>query len=91
MERETTNLYGKTRVVKRINKRRAQREYEQGKTVYLLPCNCGLLSVWIHPCPIKQSEEQWSGDSFNSRVNEFQYYNCNYETGYYPHYYVEVD
>ncbi len=91
MERDTIMLYGKRRTVQCVNKRRAKREYLDGKTVYLLPSNCGLVNPWVSLCPINKDNEQWQGDNFDNRVNNFQYYNCNYELGYYPHYYVEVN
>lgn len=27
--------------------------------------------------------------NFQSLINDFTYYNCNYETGYYPHFYLK--
>lgn len=77
--------------LRQVNKQTAKKAYEAGQTVYLLPSNCGFVNPWINPSPMRQEDEQWSSDNFNSRVNEYQYYNCNYGTGYYPHYYVEVN
>ena len=91
MERDTIMLYGKRRTVQRINKRRAKREYEAGKEIYLMPSKCALVNPWVSPCPIRKESEQWLGDTFDNRIRDYQCYNCNYEVGYYPHYYVEVN
>lgn len=91
MERDTIMLYGKLRTIQRINKRRAKREYEAGKTVYLLPANCRLVNPWVSLCPLRKEDELFERDYFDNRVRDYQYYNCNHELGYYPHYYIETN
>ena len=38
---------------------------------------------------ISKADEESS--TFDKRVNNFEYYNCNYELGYYTSFYVEVN
>ena len=78
----------------KINKTRARRLFNEGITIYLLPCNVGLSSIWVKPCPINNRElnEFMNIDIsyFDSQVNNFEYYNCNCnELGKYSHFYIE--
>lgn len=71
---------------KKVNKTTAKNMYNQGYTVYLVPCKCAFDfdAHWVRPIPINNSND---GD-FDSSVNAFIAYNCNRELGKYPHYYV---
>jgi len=83
----------------RINKKKARRLYDDGATLYIVPCKVylELKGAWIRPCDLKKSdvEEEYKGFadlaatySFDSRVNNFEYYNCNYELGSYTAFYT---
>ena len=70
----------------RIDKRKARQLYTDGQTVYLLGVNC-LIGFMYTPCPVNNEE----GRTFDAHINEFEYYNCDYERGYYPAFYSAVD
>lgn len=73
--------------MKRINKRQARRLYDEGKTIYLLACNCMIGPMWGQGISVKKENDPER--TFDQHVNEFESYNCNYERGYYSHYYME--
>lgn len=70
---------------KRINKREARKLYDNKIPVLIIPCNCNPLSAWLTGFIMIKYEK-----SFDTLVNEFIYYNCNSELGYYPAFYTEV-
>lgn len=87
---------------KRINKTSAERAYNAGKAVYILPCKVRFENPWIKPYKAMKSERfnPISNDGFNTiipRNSEFEtivncytFYNCAYnELGKYPAYYVK--
>lgn len=71
---------------KRIRKNEARRMYNNGVTVYLLPCKVypDDNHPWIKPYRME-------GRPFEKTVNEFEYYNCNAELGYYTAFYIKED
>lgn len=72
-------IYG----VKRVNKTRAKNLHQKGYTVSLLPCKVRYSNMWIEPFMLDKTAD------FESQVNSYSYYNCQYnELGYYPSYYV---
>ena len=71
--------------MKRINKRQARKEYaKHNENLVIAPCNmqpsCGLYIC----LPYYDNSKD-----FDKLINTFIYYNCNYETGYYPAYYLD--
>lgn len=74
----------------RIRKDVARRLYNEGKTIYLTPSNIAASdsNLWIKPFAIKQGEGK---GEFDQRVNEFEYYNCNYELGYYACFWINEE
>lgn len=76
--------------VKQINIIKAKKLFEQGKTIYLKCSNMMFDSFWQGPCPIVKNGNPWFKDNFDTIVNDFKYYNCSYETGRYPNFFVEV-
>ena len=67
---------------KRIDKRTARKLYNNNLPVIITPCKC--FPSWF------VSFEMVNGDqSFDEYVNNFTYYNCCYELGYYPAFYIE--
>lgn len=72
----------------RVNKIKARKIYGDGNTVYLIPDKMRLDNAWQSPCPISKKDN--GGDrEFDTRVNEFQYYNCDNERGRVVKYFVE--
>lgn len=95
MNNYTFTHAGKT--YSRINKASARKQYLQGKTIFLLPCNFRFGSPWFSAFPLDpETQKEFAIDEigmenrFNSLVNSFEYYNCtNRETGKYTAFYVE--
>lgn len=71
----------------KINKQRAKKLYEAGKKIMLVPCKLMYGSPWHPECVIQRGNVGYC--NFTTLVNSFVYYNCSYETGYYPHYYIQ--
>ena len=79
-------------VMIRINKKRARNLYNKGISIYLLPCKVQLDNIWIKPHQINIRDYPGEVNSFDRRVNAFEYYNCNYnQLGYYTAYYIEEE
>ena len=74
----------------RVRKDVARRLYKEGKTIYLTPSNIAASdsNLWIKPFAIKQGEGK---GEFDQRVNNFEYYNCNYELGYYTNFWINEE
>jgi len=76
--------------MKKINKATARKLYrDEGVEIHLLPCKVGLGSVWVRPVGIRAAGP--AAETFDHRVNSFEYYNCNAELGYYAAYYIKED
>lgn len=79
---------------KKINKRKARKLYEDGKTIFITPCKVSVCSMLILPfiANKKECEKQYgkNATSFDALVNSFEYYNCCYELGYYAAYYIRI-
>lgn len=68
----------------KITKPAARRLYNEGSKILLTPCK-------LRPIPCGVYVSRASGRDFDKLINEFEYYNCNSETGYYTAYYVWED
>lgn len=72
--------------MKKVNKATARKMYKAGKAFWITACNmrpeCGL---YMQPSWIQSG---FSGD-FDRMINNFIYYNCDHERGYYPAFYAE--
>ena len=70
----------------RINKSKARKLYNLGRTIAVLPCKANPNSPWFSNSTIsKESTDK----GFDALVNEFTYYNCNTsELGHRPAFYV---
>lgn len=78
----------------KVNKTKARNLFNQGKTVYIVPCKVrfDFNNMWIEPYEINKSKyEYYDVDTFDIIINSFEYHNCNYELGYYASYYVQAD
>lgn len=74
----------------KVQKRTAEKLYNEGKKIYLLPSNTRLENAWFKPIEISIYDNHEIKE-FNLRVNEFVYYNCNYELGRYTHFYIKEE
>ena len=77
----------------RVNKSTARKMYNHGCSIFLLPCNVGEsaltgLNPWVSPIVISILDSDSNINKFDRAVNNYEYYNCNAELGYYAHYYV---
>lgn len=68
--------------MKQINKVQARKLYENKQSFIIVPCN-------MRPDSVFGMKVRHFFKTFNNFYNEFCYYNCNSETGKYPHFYVE--
>lgn len=81
----------------RVNKARARHLYNQGVTISLLPCKVSYTPAvlnpnsWVNPIKISRETSTQTQNHFDRTVNEFEYYNCCAELGYYAHYYVNKE
>ena len=78
----------------RIKKPLARKMYYSGHTITVVPCKCGVDNI-VAKTDMNYLLDSKCGDDmtnhFDRVVREFEYYNCNVETGYYAHYYVTED
>lgn len=82
---------------RKVTKPQAKKMFYQGVELYLLPCKVNEIALlsnseyWVKPCVIQLKEDEEKEEQFEKWVNEFEYYNCNSQLGYYAHYYVKTD
>ena len=79
--------------MKRISKRTARKLFNEKKDFLIIPCKVNPNNVWgigakINQYYYNQFPEIFKKD-FDVLVREYTFYNCSYETGYYPAYYIE--
>lgn len=90
---------------RRITTTEAKKLWLAGKSVYLCPHKLHPCSPWNMATLVTSAEwleaadrhgptsEVWDGSrettAWALMLNNWRYYNASYETGYYPHYYVE--
>ena len=74
---------------KKINKRVAKKLIDKGYTVHVVACKVRPYNnMWIAPAEINKTKLSEYGVTFDQFINEFTFYNCNSELGYYPGYYL---
>lgn len=69
----------------RITRKKAQAAYNSGATVLFCPVNLRPDTPYHVETVI---EKDRTGESFESMVNAFEYYNCNGEAGHYTAFYA---
>lgn len=76
----------------RVNKRHARSAYDAGRDVIITPVYVDPFNMW-RPHARISNKRQWGCDvTFDSIINEYEYYNCNSsELGRYPAYYVRSE
>jgi hypothetical protein len=84
----------------KINKQKAKRLYNEGKKIYIVPVKVypDFKGQWIKPFELQYTNEMKQRDveypglafehTFDSRINNFEYYNCNPELGNYTAFYI---
>lgn len=74
----------------RIRKDVARRLFNEGKTIYLTPSNVAAsdTNMWIKPMQIST---KYGLKCFDGAVNEFEYFNCNWELGYYTNFWINTE
>lgn len=76
----------------RVNKRRARSTYEAGSDVIIAPVNIRLFGPWCVEALLTKRRPRLSGDTFDTLVNEYEYYNCiDYCSGSYAAFYVRTE
>ena len=70
----------------RLYRRKARKAYNSGTTIVVVPCRMYPFGPWGMSIPIRKSDGE---ETFDQRVRNFEFYNCNYETGYYAAFYLE--
>lgn len=73
----------------RINKTAARREYEKGRTLYVLPSRTRFDNAWIRPFQMEIA--RLDNADFDKVINEYEFYNCMRELGKRAAFYVEVN
>lgn len=81
---------------KRVNKPTARKMYNHGSSILLLPCKVSDSAVdgshhWVKPVTINISDCKHDANKFDRTVNDYEYYNCNAELGYYALYFVSIN
>jgi len=81
---------------RRINKRQARQSFVAGHPVVLCPCKLAPFGGFRPSCMVQrtvqapeQYTERMADECFDNIVKNFEWYNCNYETGYYPSYWIK--
>ena len=83
----TGKYFGKIITIKQIQKRTAKKLFNSGKTIFIQSSNFRPFGVWSQCIEVSNKD----GDSFESIVNSFEYYNCNSnETGLYTTFYKRI-
>lgn len=76
-----------------INK--AKEAYENGKIVWIHPCNMRIDNPWQKPYSFSKEGVEKNAYTlhydFEQVVFDYKYYNCNREMGKYPIFFVEVE
>lgn len=74
----------------RVNKRRARSAYNAGHTIKIAPALIDPVSAWNINADITQKIQDCN-ETFDTRVNAFEYFNCNTECGKYAAYYIRTE
>lgn len=80
---ETITINGYT--FGRINKAQARKLYKDSENeIYMIPSNMSLSNIIVTPARLYPAYD------FEMQVNAYMFYNCNHQTGYYPHYWYRI-
>lgn len=88
MNKETT--YYNNKHYERIDKRQARKAFAAGENILICPSNMTLYSNIIWACAYEINNKKCDQfDTFDTVINNFEYYNCNRESGTYTKFYKE--
>jgi hypothetical protein len=73
-------------IMERIDKRKARRLFDEGKTILFVHCKLNPNSMWS--VGIEATKNVSTDYDFDTFCNAVEFYNCSYETGYYLSYYL---
>lgn len=85
---EILSISGKK--VKQVTIKVAEKAFNEGKQLWLHPCNMRINNPWQSPMPINEDKTFVGCKSFTSVVEVYKNYNCDNERGKYPIFFVEV-
>jgi len=80
----------KAPVFTRISKRAARKLFSEGKPLYVIAHKMRPGMPFQMGMTIFSEKYLEENKDFDSMVNNFAFYNCSYETGYYPAFYLET-
>ena len=84
------NLYGTFVYLEQVSKRKAEKLWSEGRTIYMQSSNFHPLGVWSQAHEIQKTEEN-NPEDFEKIVNAFTYYNCiTSQTGKYATFYINT-
>lgn len=74
----------------KINKSEARKQFNFGVNVYIIPNKMNINNMVIPFYKMNSWELKLLDNNitFDKFINEYEYYNCRYETGYYCSYYL---
>lgn len=75
--------------MKRTNKAIARKMWNEGRNFIIVPCKCSPVGIGALYTETDLSEDYNTRRPFDTFVNEFEFYNCNNETGRYAAFYIE--
>lgn len=76
----------------RVNKRHARSAYDAGRDVIITPVYVNPFNMWRTHARISKRKQWGCNATFDSIVNDYEYYNCNSaELGCYPAYYIRLE
>lgn len=78
--------FGEVITLEQIQKRTAKKLFNSGETIYMQTSNFRPFGVWSQCIDINNK----NGETFESLVNSFEYYNCNNESGRYATFYKRI-
>lgn len=78
-----------TKTLKRISKRAARRIYDNGGELTIIACKLSPENTFYN-FGITTNKTRCDA-TFDQFVNAYEFYNCNYECGYYAAFYIRRD
>ena len=79
----------KSSILERISKRAARRIYDNGGELTIIACKLSPENTFYNFGIT--TNKAMHGATFDQFVNAYEFYNCNYECGYYAAFYIRRD
>lgn len=83
----TGRYYDEMITIEQVQKRTAKKLFDSGETIYIQSSNFHPFGVWSQCFDIDNK----NGETFESIVNSFEYYNCSNEAGKYANFYKRIN